>query len=149
SIWGRVSKNKNTNKKNDDNLSTWLYMDEFHLLLKDEQTTAYAANIYKRFRKHFGIPTAITQNVSDSLSYSQNENIFKNSPFIIMFEQAEGDRRILAGALGISKEQLRYVTQSGTGEGLLFLGNTVLPFVDRFPRNTKMYKLMTTNPNDK
>jgi len=141
-VWGRVSQNREIKKH------TWLYVDEFHLLLKEDQTANYAVEIYKRFRKWRGVVTGITQNVSDLLTSAQSENIFKNSPFIIMLGQAETDRRILAKSLVISDEQLSFVTQTGPGEGLLFFGNTVLPFIDRFPKTTEMYKLMTTDPND-
>ena len=90
-------------------------MDEFHLLLKEEQTAAYSVEIWKRFRKWGGIPTGITQNVKDLLSSREVENIFENSDFIIMLNQAAGDRQILASQLNISPHQLSYVTQSGEG----------------------------------
>ena len=107
-------------------------------MLKDEQTAAYSVEIWKRFRKWGGIPTGITQNVKDLLGSSEIENIFENSDYIYMLNQAAGDREILAKKLGISPQQLSYVTQSGAGEGLLFYGSTILPFVDRFPKDTKL-----------
>ncbi len=121
-------------------------MDEFHLLLKEEQTAAYSIEIWKRFRKWSGIPTGITQNVKDLLSSREIENIFENSDFIYMLNQAQGDRQILAKQLGISPSQLSYVTHSSEGEGLLFYGNTIIPFVDHFPKDTQLYKVMTTKP---
>ncbi len=78
------------------------------------------------------------------MSSREVENIFENSDFILMLNQAAGDRQILAKQLGISPHQLSYVTHSGEGEGLLFYGNTILPFVDQFPKNTELYKVMTT-----
>lgn len=141
-IWNRVTINRNEHK------STRYYCDEFHLLLKDEQTAAYSVEIWKRFRKWGGIPTGITQNVKDLLSSAEIENIFENSDYIYMLNQAQGDREILAKKLGISPQQLSYVTQSGAGEGLLFYGNTIIPFIDRFPKDTKLYKLMTTIPQE-
>ena len=72
------------------------------------------------------------------------ENIFENSDFIYMLNQASGDRQILAQKLNISPHQLSHVTQSGEGEGLLFYGNVILPFVDRFPKDTELYRIMTT-----
>ena len=141
-IWNRVTINRNEHK------STRYYCDEFHLLLKDEQTAAYSVEIWKRFRKWGGIPTGITQNVKDLLSSAEIENIFENSDYIYMLNQAQGDREILAKKLGISPQQLSYVTQSGAGEGLLFYGNTIIPFIDRFPKDTKLYKLMTTVPQE-
>ena len=119
-------------------------MDEMHLLLRDEQTAAYTVEIWKRFRKWGGIPTGITQNVKDMLASKEVENIFENSDFIYMLNQAVGDRSILAKQLNISPHQLSYVTHSGEGEGLLFYGNVILPFVDRFPKDLELYKIMTT-----
>ena len=137
-VWVRVSTNRSQGK------STWYYMDEAHLLLKDEQTAAYTVEIWKRFRKWGGIPTALTQNVKDFLASKEVESIFENTDFVIMLNQAIGDRSILAKQLNISPHQLSYVTHSGAGEGLLFYGNVILPFVDRFPTNTELYSIMTT-----
>ena len=137
-VWGRVTENRSQGK------STRYYMDEMHLLLREEQTAAYTVEIWKRFRKWGGIPTGITQNVKDLLASKEVENIFENSDFIYMLNQAVGDRQILAKQLNISPHQLSYVTHSGEGEGLLFYGNVILPFVDRFPTNTELYRIMTT-----
>ena len=90
----------------------------------------------------------ITQNVKDLLSSREVENIFENSDFVYMLNQAGGDRQILAKQLGISTHQLSYVTHSGEGEGLLFYGSTILPFVDHFPKNTELYRIMTTKPQE-
>ncbi len=141
-VWGRVTENRAAGK------STRYYMDEMHLLLKEEQTAAYSVEIWKRFRKWGGIPTGITQNVKDLLSSREVENIFENSDFVYMLNQAGGDRQILAKQLNISPHQLSYVTHSGEGEGLLFYGNVILPFVDRFPKDTELYSVMTTKPNE-
>ena len=137
-VWNRVTVNRAAKR------TTWFYIDEFHLLLKEEQTAAYSVEIWKRFRKWGGIPTAITQNVKDLLSSREIENIFENSDFILMLNQAGGDRQILAKQLGISPHQLSYVTQANAGEGLLFYGNTIIPFVDRYPQDTETYRIMTT-----
>ena len=142
-VWNRVTINRAAHK------STRYYIDEMHLLLKEEQTAAYTVEIWKRFRKWGGIPTGITQNVKDLLSSREVENIFENSDFVYMLNQAGGDRQILAKQLGISTHQLSYVTHSGEGEGLLFYGSTILPFVDHFPKNTELYRIMTTKPNEK
>ena len=137
-VWGRVTANRSVGK------CTRYYVDEFHLLLKEEQTAAYSVEIWKRFRKWGGCPTGITQNVKDLLTSREVENIFENSDFIIMLNQAAGDRQILANTLNISPHQLSYVTHSGEGEGLLFYGNVILPFVDHFPTNLELYRIMTT-----
>ena len=142
-VWNRVTINREASK------ATRYYIDEFHLLLKEEQTAAYSVEIWKRFRKWGGIPTGITQNVKDLLASREVENIFENSDFIYMLNQAAGDRKILAQQLGISPHQLSYVTHSNAGEGLLFYGDTIVPFVDNFPKDTELYRLMTTRPSDK
>ena len=140
-VWNRVTVNREAHK------STRYYIDEMHLLLREEQTAAYTVEIWKRFRKWGGIPTGITQNVKDLLSSREVENIFENSDFILMLNQASGDRQILAKQLNLSPHQLSYVTHSGEGEGLLFDGNVILPFVDRFPRG-ELYDLLTTKPQE-
>ena len=141
-VWGRVTANRYGGK------TTRFYCDEFHLLLREEQTAAYSVEIWKRFRKWGGAPTGITQNVKDLLASHEVSNIFENSDFILMLNQAAGDRQILAKQLNISPHQLSYVTHSGEGEGLLFYGNVILPFVDRFPQDTELYKIMTTKFSD-
>ena len=141
-VWNRVTINRAEKK------STRYYMDEFHLLLKEEQTAAYSVEIWKRFRKWGGIPTAITQNVKDLLASREVENIFENSDFVLMLNQAQGDREILARQLNISPQQMKYVTHTEAGEGLIFYGNVVLPFLDRFPQNTELYRVMTTRPEE-
>ena len=141
-VWNRVTVNRDAHK------STRYYIDEMHLLLKEEQTATYMVEIWKRFRKWGGIPTGLTQNVKDLLASREVENIFENSDFIYMLNQASGDRQILAKQLNISPHQLSYVTHSGEGEGLLFYGNIILPFVDRFPKDTELYRIMTTKPQE-
>ena len=141
-VWNRVTVNRGSRK------STRYYIDEFHLLLKEEQTAAYSVEIWKRFRKWGGIPTGITQNIKDLLASREIENIFENSDFILMLNQAAGDRQILAKQLNISPYQLSYVTNSGEGEGLLFYGSTIIPFKDKFDKSLKLYSLMTTKPEE-
>lgn len=140
-VWNRVTANREKHK------TTWFYIDEFHLLLKG-QTGAFSTEIWKRFRKWGGIPSGLTQNVKDLLASREIENILENSDFIYMLNQAQGDRQILSQKLGISPTQLSYVTHSGPGEGLLFFGDVIIPFVDHFPKDTTLYKLMTTRPEE-
>ena len=140
-VWNRVTRNRETGR------TTRYYVDEFHLLLRGE-LAAWSVEIWKRFRKWGGVPTGITQNVKDLLASPEIENILENSDYICMLNQAPGDRQILAKKLNISPHQLSYVTQANEGEGLLFYGNVIVPFVDRFPKDTEMYKLMTTKPNE-
>ncbi len=140
-VWNRVTANRSKHK------TTWFYIDEFHLLLKG-QTGSFSVEIWKRFRKWGGIPSGLTQNVKDLLASREIENIFENSDFIYMLNQAQGDRQILAKQLGISPHQLSYVTHSGPGEGLLFFGNVIIPFVDHFPKDTLLYSVLTTRPEE-
>ena len=141
-VWNTVTINRAIGR------STWYFVDEFHLLLKEEQTAAYSAEIWKRFRKWGGVPTGATQNPKDLLSSPEIENILENSDFIYMLNQAAGDRKILAERLGISAEQLAYVTNSEPGHGLLFFNNVILPFADDFPKDTELYRLLTTKPSE-
>jgi len=136
-IWNRVTVNRTAKK------ATRYYCDEFHLLLKGE-LGAWSVEIWKRFRKWGGMPTGITQNIKDLLASPEIENIFENSDFVYMLAQAPGDREILAAKLHISPKQLTYVTHSEAGEGLIFYGNVILPFVDKFPADTELYRIMTT-----
>ena len=141
-VWNTVTVNRSIGR------ATWYFVDEFHLLLKEEQTAAYSAEIWKRFRKWGGIPTGATQNPKDLLSSPEIENILENSDFIYMLNQAAGDRKILAERLNISSEQLAYVTNSEPGHGLLFFNNVILPFADDFPKDTELYALLTTKPGE-
>jgi hypothetical protein len=118
------------------------------LLFKDPQTAAYSGEIYKRFRKWGGIPTGITQNAKELLESVEIRNVLENSDFVLMLNQAQGDRELLAKQLGISPKQLAYVTHSEPGAGLIFFGNVILPFVDKFPENTALYRIMTTKPQE-
>ena len=113
-VWNRVTINRASKK------ATRYYVDEFHLLLKEPQTANYSIEIWKRFRKWGGMPTGLTQNIKDLLASPEIENIFDNTDFILMLNQA----------------------------GLLFYGNTIVPFVDQFPKNTKLYSLITTKPEE-
>ena len=140
-VWNRVTRNREAGK------ITRYYVDEFHLLLRGE-LASWSVEIWKRFRKWGGVPTGVTQNVKDLLASPEVENILENSDYICMLNQAPGDRQILAQKLNISPHQLSYVTQANEGEGLLFYGSVIVPFVDRFPKDTEMYRMMTTKFSD-
>lgn len=141
-VWNKVSQNRNRGR------STRYYIDEFHLLLKDEQTSQYSVEIWKRFRKWGGIPTGITQNVKDLLASKEIKNIFDNTDFVLMLNQATGDREVLVKELKISSEQEKFITNSKAGQGLVFFGNTIVPFIDNFPKDTILYQKMTTKPEE-
>ncbi len=142
-VWARVVQNRAAG------ITTRYYVDEFHLMLRDEQTAKYSVDIWKRFRKWGGIPTAITQNVSDFLTGHGAMSILENSDFICMLNQGAEDRRVLAQKLNISEQQQRYITNSPVGEGLIFYGDVIIPFKGSFPKDTELYRLMTTRPNEK
>ena len=141
-VWNRLAANRDSGKY------TRYYMDEFHVLLKEPQTAAYSVQIWKRFRKWGGIPTGITQNIKDLTGQQGTDNILDNTSFIYMLSQAPGDRKALTEHLNLSPHQLSHVTNVGSGEGLLFFGNTIIPFEDHFPKDTEMYKLLTTKPSE-
>ena len=141
-VWNRLAANRDSGKY------TRYYMDEFHVLLKEPQTAAYSVQIWKRFRKWGGIPTGITQNIKDLTGQQGTDNILDNTSFIYMLSQAPGDRKALTEHLNLSPHQLSHVTNVGSGEGLLFFGNTIIPFEDHFPKNSEMYKLLTTKPDE-
>ena len=137
-VWNRVTQNREAKKY------TRYLMDEFHLLFTEPQTAAYSGEIYRRFRKWGGIPTGVTQNAKQLLESVEVSNILENSDFLLILNQAAGDREILARQLNISPKQMAYVTHSEAGEGLIIFGNIILPFVDKFPENSMLYKIMST-----
>ena len=141
-VWNRVTKNKARNK------TTWYYMDEFHILLADERTSEYSVGFWRRFRKYKGIPTGMTQNVEDLFASPKIETILKNSDFIYLLNQGYGDRIILQEKLNISNYQADYITNSNEGEGLISYNGQILPFRDKFPKDTSLYDVMTTKPNE-
>ena len=141
-MWNRVTINRAAHK------STRYYIDEMHLLLKEEQTAAYTVEIWKRFRKWGGIPTGLTQNVGDFLRSEEIEGILGNSDFVYLLNQNAKDQAILADKLGLSDKQLSYVTNSEPGSGLILFDNVVIPFVDKYPTDTKTYRIMNTKPEE-
>lgn len=141
-IWNRVSNNR------DNKLFTRIYIDEFHLLLKEDQTASFSLEMWKRFRKWNGIPTGLTQNIKDLLASPEIENIFDNSDFYQLYNQSHGDRKILIDKLEISPMQEQYVTNSQPGEGLIIYDNIIIPFQDKFPTDTETYKLLSTKPGE-
>lgn len=141
-VWNRITQNRMMGKK------TWLYIDEIYLLFANDYSANFLFELYKRARKWGGIPTGITQNVEDLLSSELARRMLSNSDFIMMLNQAPMDRAELAKLLSLSDTQIGYVTNSEPGNGLLFAGNSIIPFRDEFPRNTKLYQMMTTKPDE-
>lgn len=141
-LWQRVKKNRERGRR------TCCYMDEFHLLLREPQTAAYTVDVWKRFRKWDGEPTAATQNVKDFLGSYQAENILDNSHFKVLLNQSEGDLDELTGRLHLSPQLASYADNVDAGQGILIFGKYKIPFVDQYPNNLLSYLLMSTKPDD-
>lgn len=137
-VWNRITENMEKGK------NTWIWIDEFYLFFDDEHSAEFFKGLYKRARKWGGIPTGITQNVSDVLKSQDAATMISNSEFVVMLNQAASDRDDLAHLLNISEAQLTYITGANEGEGLLFTGSSLIPFVDNFPKDTELYSIMTT-----
>ena len=141
-IWNRITINRNIGRR------TWIYIDEIYLLFQNEYSANYLFELYKRARKWGGVPTGITQNVEDLLISDMARRMLSNSDFILLMNQAATDRAELEKLLNISSKQGNYVTNVSPGQGLLFTGTAIIPFVDKFPRDSGLYKMMTTNPDE-
>ena len=127
---------------------THVFLDEFHVVFENEQSGVFFNSAWRQFRKRGAYPTAITQNVEYLLDSVQASTMLSNSEFIVMLNQAASDREKLAKLLNISKEQMSYVTNADAGCGLIRYGSALVPFINRFPRDTKLYELMTTKPGE-
>lgn len=127
---------------------THVFIDEFHVVFENEFSAAFFNSAWRQFRKRNAYPTAITQNVEYLLDSVQASTMLSNSEFIVMFNQAAQDREKLAKLLNISNEQMSYVTNAEPGCGLIKYGGALVPFVNHFPKNTKMYQRMTTRPGE-
>ena len=138
----RVSENYKKGKR------THIFIDEFHVLFENEYSATFFNSAWRQFRKRNAYPTAITQNVEYLLSSVDASTMLSNSEFIVMLNQAATDRKELAKLLNISDEQMSYITNSEAGCGLIRYGSSLVPFINQFPTNTKLYKLMTTKPGE-
>lgn len=127
---------------------THIFIDEIHVLFENEYSATFFNSAWRQFRKRNAYPTAITQNVEYLLSTVESSTMLSNSEFIVMLNQATSDRKELANLLNISDEQMSYITNSDAGCGLIRYGSSLVPFKNEFPKNTKLYKLMTTKPGE-
>lgn len=127
---------------------THIVIDEFHVVFESEYSGAFFNSAWRRFRKRNAFPTAITQNVEYLLDSVLASTMLSNSEFVVMLNQAPADRQKLGDLLNISQEQMGYITNADEGCGLLRYGSSLVPFVNRFPKDTKLYKLMTTKPGE-
>lgn len=128
---------------------THIIIDEFHVVFENEESASFFNSAWRQFRKRDGYPIGITQNVEYLLDSVQASTMLSNSEFVVMLNQAYQDREKLATLLNISDEQLSYITNAQAGCGLIKYGGNLVPFVNRFPKNTELYKLMTTKPSDR
>ena len=143
SIFNRITSNRAKGR------NTFIFIDEIYLLFQHEYSANFLFTLWKRVRKYGAYCTGITQNVDDLLQSHTARTMLANSEFIVMLNQASTDRLELAKLLNISDLQMNYITNVGAGEGLIKVGSSLVPFVNKFPKNTKLYKLMTTKPNEK
>jgi len=127
---------------------THIFIDEFHVVYENAYSAAFFDSAWRQFRKRNAYPTAITQNVDFLLNSPQARSMLSNSEFIVMLNQAQKDREQLATLLNISPRQMSYVTNAEAGCGLIKYGSALVPFVNRFPKDTKLYQLMTTKPGE-
>lgn len=141
-IWNRIVENR------EKGIRTWIYIDEIHLLFKNDYSSQFLFELYKRARKWGGIPTGVTQNIEELLISDTARLMLANSEFILLLNQSATDRQMLSKILSLSEQQLGYVTNASEGEGLLIGSNNIVPFVDRFPRDTMLYKMMTTKVDE-
>ena len=143
SIFNRIIRNRALGK------NTWLYVDEIYLLFQHEYSANFLFTLWKRVRKYGACATGITQNIDDLLQSHIARTMLANSEFLVMLNQAATDRAELAKLLNISDNQLSYITNVESGRGLIKCGSAIVPFMDSFPRGTKLYQMMTTRPADR
>ena len=142
SILNRITTNRAKGR------NTYIFIDEIYLLFQHEYSANFLFTLWKRVRKYGAYCTGITQNVDDLLQSHTARTMLANSEFIVMLNQASTDRLELAKLLNISDLQMNYITNVGAGQGLVKVGSSLIPFINKFPRNTKLYKLMTTKPGE-
>ena len=142
SILNRITQNRAKGK------NTYIFIDEIYLLFRHEYSANFLFTLWKRVRKYGAYATGITQNVDDLLQSHTARTMLANSEFIIMLSQASTDRMRLSELLNISDRQMSYITDVEAGHGLIKVGSSLVPFANKFPKNTKLYKLMTTKPGE-
>ena len=148
-IWTRVVKNREDNEKYGTGKSIWVYLDEFHLFFQTEASATTIMAYFKRVRKYGGIMTGITQDVADLLRTPQGTAMFNNTGFFIFLNQSPIGRSQLQQLYGISDTLIDYIKDKPSGQGLIYNGSILIPFDYRLPTENHLYKLMSTNPNDK
>ena len=143
SIQNRIVENGKRGK------ATWLYIDEFHVLLNSEYSAKYLQQLWKKVRKQGGLCTGITQNVVDLLQNYTATTMLANSEFVALLKQANTDSSKMAEVIGVSEAQLRFVTNTASGMGLIKCGSVVIPFDNQISKDTDLYRLYNTNIHEK
>lgn len=138
-IWNKMIENERKG------IYTWVYIDEFYLLLQSPAAAQFVSSIWKRARKRNGVPTGILQNTGQLMITDDARDILNNTSFIQMFSARRIDRTNLKTLLSISEAQLGYITEAGPGRGLLYANKTIIPFNNQFPADTHLYKVMSTS----
>ncbi len=141
-IWNRTIANKARG------IRTWIYIDELYVLTQSESCVRFLTYMWKQFRKYGGVPTGITQNIEDLLMNRESRGIINNSPFILMLNQSAEDRNEIGAMLHISEAQLNYIKNADSGQGLIYSGKAIVPFINKFPHGNLLYRVISTNPND-
>lgn len=141
-IWNKMIANYKKGKR------TWLYCDEFHLLTQTEISAKYTQQIWRRARKWNGIPTGITQQVEDMMKTEEGRAIIGNSEFVMMLSMNAYGRAQMQQMYNLTDAEMEYITSSGSGHGLIYNGKDIIPFVDEFPKDTKLYNAMTTKAGE-
>lgn len=141
-VWNRITANRNRGVR------TWLYIDELQLLFTNDYTANYFFELWSRARKWGAIPTGITQNVETLLLSDLARRMLSNSDFVMMLNQAKSDRTQLVHLFDISEEQEKFMTNTQEGAGVMIFGETILPFYDQFPKDTQLYRMMSTKPGE-
>ena len=142
SIFNRITMNRTQGR------NTYIFIDEIYLLFQHEYSANFLFTLWKRVRKYGAYCTGITQNVEDMLQSHTARTMLANSELIVMLNQATTDREELAKILNISDLQMNYITNVNIGEGLIKIGSSLIPFINKFPKDTELYKLMTTRPGE-
>ena len=141
-IWNKMIENQAKGKR------TWIYIDEFYLLMQKPSSASYIAQIWKRARKWNGVPTAITQNIEDLLKNEDARTILNNCSFMILLGQSPMNQIEVSKMFNISKDEQKYISAAKPGMGLIRIKDDIIPMDDSFPQDTKLYKIMSTKPDE-
>ena len=141
-ILNRITSNRRKGK------TTYVFIDEIYLLFKSGYSSGFLSTLWKRVRKYGGLCTGITQNIVEIMKSDAAQSMFSNSEFIIMLNQSSSDREVIKKQFGLTDQELSYITNVRSGQGLLKINNNIIPFINEFPKDTELYRLMSTKPKE-